>query len=193
MERQLVRNVDKINDDVIRAKRVIENRLLNDEDIITALHNEQIGYDRDRRSDYLNTNIFSYIRIPNTIDKVQSYICFQIDDIEETRFNEVMKIQYIQFVVMVHGDDIDTPWGMKRHDLLGYLIRDIFNWSNLFGMQLKLIYNRESIMDTNFSARTLKFEVTKPNALNKGIPANRFEQSKIYNDMISHTEDLLIE
>lgn len=55
------------------------------------------------------------------------------------------------------------------------LIRDIFNWSNMFGMQAKLIYDRESVTDTNYSCRTLKFELTKTNSLNNAVTRNKYE------------------
>lgn len=55
------------------------------------------------------------------------------------------------------------------------LIRDIFNWSNMFGMQAKLIYDRESVTDTNYSCRTLKFELTRTNSLNKAVTRNKYE------------------
>ena len=85
------------------------------------------------------------------------------------KYNEVMKMQYIQFVVFCHGDDVDTGIGISHHDLLGYLIKDIFNWSNLLGLKLKLVYNRESIADNDYFCRTLKFEAVKPNMrLNSG-------------------------
>ena len=92
---------------------------------------------------------------------------------EDHQYNSVMKIQYIQFVVFCHTDDIKTPYGIERHDLLGYLIRDIFNWSNMFGMQAKLVYDREGVTDTAYSTRTLKFELTRTNSLNKAITRNK--------------------
>ena len=85
------------------------------------------------------------------------------------KYNEVMKMQYIQFVVFCHGDDVDTGIGISRHDLLSYFVKDDFNFSNLLGLKLKLVYNRESIMDNNYYCRTLKFEAVKPNMrLNSG-------------------------
>ena len=93
-----------------------------------------------------------------------------------------LKEQHIQFVVFCHGDDIDTGLGISRHDLLGYLIRDIFNWTNLLGLQLKLVYNRESVTDTNFSCRTLKFETVKPNSLYQG----QFKPTPRKGDMVDN-------
>jgi hypothetical protein len=78
-----------------------------------------------------------------------------------------MKTQYIQFNVICHLDDMKTKYGIDRHDLLGFLIRDTFNWTNMFGLQFKLIYNKESSVDSDYYCRTLKFEATKPNSLNK--------------------------
>jgi hypothetical protein len=124
-------------------KRQIKQTLIADTDILEVLHNPDI--DIDSPDEFLDTNIFGFIRIPNTQDTVRNFICFTVDDIEEHRFNEVMKLQDIQFVVICHLSDMKTEYGIDRHDLLGYLIRDTINWTNLFGLQFKLIYNKESI------------------------------------------------
>jgi hypothetical protein len=78
--------------------------------------------------------------------------------------NQVMKSQYVQFVVFVHKDLVGTKYGMARHDLLGYLIRDIFNLSNKLGPQMELVQNKEGITDTDFYTRTLKFELIDDNS-----------------------------
>ena len=95
---------------------------------------------------------------------------------EADRYNSVMKTQYVQFVVFCHGDDIKTPYGIERHDLLAAIIRDIFGHSNMFGMTAKLVYNRESTTDTNYSCRTLKFELIKTNSLNNNVIKNKHEK-----------------
>ena len=51
----------------------------------------------------------------------------------------------------------------------------MFNWSNLLGLQLKLVYNKESVTDTDFYVRTLKFEATKTNSLQKAVMTNGYE------------------
>lgn len=191
MERKLTRAIDNIEDDIIRIKRGIEDRLLQDADIITALHNEDIGYAEDRRTEYLGVNILPFVRIPHTQDRTRNFICYKVDDVEESQRNDVMKVQYISFVVMVHADDVDTPWGMKRHDLLGYLIKDIFGWSNMFGMQLKCISNHESVMDTNYQCRTLVFSATKTNALHRQMRNNRFEADGILGRKYQSSEDMI--
>ena len=159
------RDIQKVNDDIIEMKRQIKQKLIDDTDILEALHNTDIEIDSP--DEFLDKNIFGFIRIPQTQDTVRNFICFTVDDIEENRFNEVMKTQYIQFNCICHLSDMKTDYGIDRHDLLGYLVRDIFNWTNIFGLQFKLIYNKESTIDSDYYCRTLKFEATKPNALNK--------------------------
>jgi hypothetical protein len=159
------RDIQKVNDDIIEMKRLIKQKLIADTDILEALNNPDI--DLDSPDEFLDNNIYGFIRIPTTQDTVRNFICFTVDDIEENRFNEVMKIQYIQFNCICHLEDMETNYGIDRHDLLGYLVRDIFNWTNEFGLQFKLIYNKESTIDSDYYCRTLKFEATKVNSLNK--------------------------
>lgn len=158
------RDIQIVNNDIIEMKRLIKQKLIADADILEALHNPDII---DSPDEFLDNNIYGFIRIPKTQDTVRNFICFTIDDIEENRFNEIMKKQYIQFNVICHLDDMKTEYGIDRHDLLGYLITDVFNWTNDFGLQFKLIYNKESTIDSDYYCRTLKFEATKTNALNK--------------------------
>ena len=173
---EMGRDLQKIDDDIIYAKRTIKERLCKDLDVIKYLHNEELERADAEPEDYFNVSILPHIRIPGTQDKVHNYICFSVDDMEPSNVNEVMKSQYVQFVIFCHGDDINTGLGIARHDLLGYFIRDIFNWSNLLGLQLKLVYDRESVTDTNYSCRTLKFEAIKPNMLQRGVMTNRHER-----------------
>lgn len=168
------RDIQKCDDDIIEMKRLIKQKLIADTDILEALNNPDIPLDSP--DEYLDTHIFGFIRIPQTQDTVRNFICFTVDDIEENRFNEIMKTQYIQFNCICHLDDMKTKIGMDRHDLLGYLVRDIFNWTNIFGLQFKLIYNKESTIDSDYYCRTLKFEATKPNSLNKSRMSNQYDK-----------------
>ena len=166
----MIRDIQKVNDDIIEMKRLIKQKLISDTDILEALHNPDI--DIENSDEFLDNNIYGFIRIPTTQDTVRNFICFTVDDIEESRFNEVMKIQYIQFTCICHLEDMKTEYGIDRHDLLGYLVRDVFNWTNDFGLQFKLIYNKESTIDSDYYCRTLKFEATKLNSLNRATRSN---------------------
>lgn len=168
------RNIQKVKDDIIEMKRLIKQTLIADTDVLEALHNPSI--DIDSPDEFLDNNIYDFIRIPTTQDTVRNFICFTVDDIEENRFNEVIKTQYIQFHAICHLDDMKTEFGISRHDLLGYLIRDIFNWTNIFGLQFKLITNKESAVDSDYYCRTLQFKADKPNALNKARMDNLYDK-----------------
>lgn len=168
------RDIQKCADDIIEMKRLIKQDLISDPDILEVLHNPDI--DIESPDEFLDTNIYGFIRIPGTQDKVKNFICFTVDDIEEHRFNEAMKVQYIQFNCICHLEDMKTDYGIDRHDLLGYLIRDHFNWTNKFGLQFKLIYNKESTIDSDYYCRTLKFEATKLNSLHKARMDNPYDK-----------------
>ena len=165
----MIRNIQNINDDISMMKRQIKQKLIDDQDILEALHSE---IDIDSPDEFLDTHIFGFLRIPSTQDTVRNFICISVDDIEDHRFNEVIKIQSLQFTVISHLSDIKTEYGIDRHDLLGYLIRDIFNWTNMFGLQFHLIYNKEGNLDGDYYCRTLKFEAEKLNSLNNARMAN---------------------
>ena len=118
---EMGRDLQKIDDDILYAKRLIQERLCQDLDIIKYLHNEELERAGADGSDYLGVNILPYVRIPGTLDKVQNFICFSVDDMEPDKYNELLKSQYIQFVIFCHGDCINTELGISRHDLLGLI------------------------------------------------------------------------
>ena len=166
------RDIQKIDDDIIRKKRLIENILYSDEDIIEILDNPNLS--PDTPEEYVNENIFSFLRIPGVQDTSKNFITFIVDDMGRTPNNQVMKSQYVQFVVFVHKDLVKTKYGMARHDLLSYLIRDIFNLSNCLGPQMELVSNREGIADNDFYTRTLRFELIDDNST-KPIRTNPYD------------------
>lgn len=132
----MIRDINFIEDDISLSKRIIETVLCNDPDIIEIIDNPEL--DPNIPDEYLYNNIYPFVRIPGTQDVSKTFICYSIDDMSANEYNDRMKQQYIQFVVFVHKDLIKTKYGVARHDLLGYLIRDLFNRSHLFGHELKI-------------------------------------------------------
>ena len=172
----MLRDIQKCNDDIIEMKRLIKQKLIADTDILEALNNADIPLDSP--DEFLDVNIFGFIRIPQTQDTVRNFICFTVDDIEGSQYNSHFKVQQIQFTCICHLDDMKTKYGIDRHDLLGYLIRDVFNWSNDFGLQFKLVYNKESTVDSDYYCRTLKFERECTNSLNKATRSNQHDRPR---------------
>jgi hypothetical protein len=168
----MVRDIQNIDDDIVSKKRIIGQMLYSDPDIIEVLDNPAL--DPSCPEEYMYTNIYPFIRIPGTQDVSKNFITFTVDDTERIPSNTVMKTQTVQFVIFVHKDNIKTKYGMARHDLLGYLIRDIFNLSNKLGPQMELISNREGVTDTDYHTRTLRFELIDDNST-KPLRTNPYE------------------
>lgn len=158
----MIRDIQVVDDDIARKKRIIEQKLYSDPDIIEVLDNPNLS--PDAPEEYVYENIFPFIRIPGTQDTSKNFITFSISDMGRSPGNEVMKSQYVQFVVFVHKDLVKTKYGMARHDCLGYIIRDIFHLSNILGPQMNLVSNVEGVTDTDYLTRTLKFELIDDNS-----------------------------
>ena len=172
----MIRDIQNIDDDIVRKKRVIGEMLYNDPDIIEVLDNPEL--DPSCPEEYLYTNIYPFIRIPGTQDVSKSFITYMLDDMEAAQINKAMKSQFLKVVIFVHKDLVKTKWGAERHDLLGYLIKDVFHLSNSLGMQLNLVSNREGVTDTDYCTRTLQFEMTTPNSV-KSFNTNSYERKSI--------------
>ena len=170
----MIRDINCLEDDISLSKRIIESVLCNDPDIIEILDNTTL--DPNMPDEYFYENIYPFIRIPGTQDESKNYICYSIDDLSANEFNDRIKQQYVQFTIFVHKDLVKTKYGVARHDLLGYLIRDLFNRSHLFGHELKLVYDREGVTDTDYTTRTLKFQLITPEVTQDGLFDNRYER-----------------
>lgn len=170
----MIRDINCLEDDISLSKRIIESVLCNDPDVIEILDNTTL--DPNMPDEYLYENIYPFIRIPGTQDESKNYICYSIDDLSANEFNDCIKQQYVQFTIFVHKDLVKTKYGVARHDLLGYLIRDLFNRSHLFGHELKLVYDREGVTDTDYTTRTLKFQLITPEVTQDGLFDNRYER-----------------
>ena len=172
------RDIQNIDDDIIRKKRIIGQMHYSDPDIIEVLDNPEL--DPSCPEDALYVNIYPFIRIPGTQDVSKSYITFMLDDMDKSQFNKSMKSQYLKVVIFVHKDLTKTKWGAERHDLLGYLVKDIFHLSNSLGMQLTLLSDREGVTDADYCTRTLQFEMTTPNSV-QIFNTNKYERNSIVN------------
>jgi hypothetical protein len=175
----MIRDIQNIDDDIVRKKRIIGEMLYSDPDIIEVLDNSEL--DPSCPDEYLYQNIFPFIRIPGTQDVSKSFITFMLDDIESAQFNKAMKSQFLKVVIFVHKDLVKTKWGADRHDLLAYLVKDVFHLSNSLGLQLNLTSNREGVTDADYCTRTLQFEMITPNSM-QPYKTNKYERESIVNN-----------
>lgn len=114
------------------------------------------------------SNIRPYLFIPDTQTEVKHYICYQVSFDEMPRYQDILKYTNVTFTIFVHGNDRnDKLTGIPRHDLIASIIRERFNWSNIFGMQTHLVSSKESTTDNNYLVRTLVFQVVDTNGIHK--------------------------
>ena len=114
------------------------------------------------------SNIRPYLFIPDTQTEVKHYICYQVSFDEMPRYQDTLKYTNVTFTIFVHGNDRnDKLTGVPRHDLIASIIRERFNWSNIFGMQTHLVSSKESTTDNNYIVRTLVFQVVDTNGIVK--------------------------
>ena len=170
----MIRDINQLEDDISLTKRIIENVLYNDPDIVELIDNPNI--DPECPEDLVYENLFPFIKVPGTQDESKNFICYEVDDMGEIARNDRMKQQIIQFVVFVHKDLIKTKYGIPRHDAFGYVIRDLFNRSHLFGHELKLISSKGGTTDADYYTRALRFQLITPEQTQDGIFENRYER-----------------
>ena len=176
---------DTPDDDNIRYKEKIHDALLNNAELLYALNNEELESELFDEDDNLlideetgellgevdryfgdNSNIRPYLFIPDTQTDVKHYVCYQVAFDELPRYSNIQKYTEITFNIFVNGKDrTDKLTGIPRHDLIASIIREKFNWSNIFGMQTHLISSKESITDNNYLVRTLIFQITDVNSI----------------------------
>lgn len=113
-----------------------------------------------------SSNIRPYLFIPETQTEVKHYVCYQVMFDELPRYNDTQKYTQITFTIFVNGKDReDESTGLPRHDLIASIIREKFNWSNIFGMQTHIVSSKESTTDNNFIVRTLVFQLVDTNGI----------------------------
>ncbi len=154
--------------DDIKIKEKIKQKLLENRKIIYALNNKELLEQDAEPDEYYGINILPFYMIHPTQHNSQNFICFTTGYEEIERFNKSMKLMQITFVVLCEQSNvIDKKTGIARHDLLGALLLDQFNHTNIFGTVITCIEDVESIVDNDYACRTLVFQQTTDNNLVK--------------------------
>ena len=164
------------DDDGVRYKEIIKRELLrcpellyalNDDELASELFNEDGTLNEEGDWDlYFNDNIRPYMFFPESQTKAKNFLCYKIEFDEIPRYNKFEKIGHVTFVILCDVKNIiHFETGIARHDLIASIIRERFNWSNIFGTQCRLVSNKETITDANYVTRTLIFELTMPNSV----------------------------
>ena len=186
------------NYDIIRKKKIVQDILVNDPDIREILGAKEplpLNQYRDpknptddelkARQEILSYNqnitheqIVPWLKLNGIQKEVLSFILFDIYDDRVSYTNKVIKNQYLEIMILCHEQSMDTEYEIPRTDLLDWIIKDLFNWSNVLGNQLKLSSDNVIIVDNIYYCRTLLFLMTTSNGV-FGTGNNPYDRFKI--------------
>lgn len=158
----------------VRYKQIIKKKLLANNKLLYLLHNKELEDEEAEADEYLGINILPYYIIHPTQSSVKNFICFETSFENVSRGNSVMKIQQIIFYILCHQADVNVAeLASARHDLIAAEVINMFQGSNDFGTQLKLMSNKPSTTDNDYATRTLVFaQITTNSITNEGRTMN---------------------
>lgn len=186
------------NYDIIRKKKIVQDILVNDPDIREILGAKEplpLNQYRDpknptddelkARQEILSYNqnitheqIVPWLKLNGIQKEVLNFILFDIYDDRVSYTNKVIKNQYLEIMILCHEQSMDTEYEIPRTDLLDWIIKDLFNWSNVLGNQLKLTSDNVRIVDNIYYCRTLLFLMTTSNGV-FGTGNNPYDRFKV--------------
>lgn len=157
-----------VDNDNIRIKQKIKEKLLANDDIIHVLDNKELQEAEAENDEYFGVNIRDSYIIPETQVDSQNYICFTVGYRDVNRYNDLVKELHITFYILCEQKNLkDRDTGIARHDLLAALIQNEFNYTNYFGRMIQLVQDEESITDNAYVTRVLTFTQTTDNNVTK--------------------------
>ena len=109
-----------------------------------------------------------YFIAEKSTERYYDYVkSLSLDALRDEYFLVKNVVGYINSYYLVTKNNIEKTTGIARHDLISALIINMFNWTNLFGAQIHLVSDVPSVIDSDYSCRTLVFEQETDNNLAK--------------------------
>ena len=164
-----------IDDDNIRIKDKIKKALQSNPYIKYVLRNmgdtdeaEDIDNDDD---DIFDTNIIPYFAIFDTQTEVDNFICFETSTDEIKKYSGgTTKFMQIIFKVYCHSRSVkNEKLGMALHDVLSALLKDQFDYTDIFGMKIHCVSDVPTLVDNRYVCRTIIFQSTTDNNVAKTV------------------------
>lgn len=157
---------DNIDYDAIKCKQQVKNELLRNKHILHVLNNEELEKAEAEPDDYFMVNVFPFYIVHPVQFKVQNFVTFQVSSSDLPQYDKTKKYLQITFVVLCHvGNITERDTSLPRHDLLGALIQDQFNYTNFCGKKIHLVEDKEIVVDNDYAGRQLVFEQYVDNGL----------------------------
>ena len=181
---------DNIDYDAIKCKQQVKEMVLANKHILHVLNNKELEEAEAEPDDYYLINVFPYYIVKPIQHNVQNFVTFQVSFTEIPQFDKTKRYLQVIFVVLCHvGNIMQEDTSLTRHDLLGALIQDQFNYTNVCGKKIHLVEDKEIVVDNDYAGRQLTFEQYVDNGLIRtrdGIP--RFTNKEQY-AQIPQSED----
>ena len=157
-----------VDSDEIKVKEQVKRKLIENKYIIHVLNNKELEEAEAEPDEYFGKAIMPYYIIEPTQTNVQNSICFTVGFDKVYASNKAMKRLLLTFEILCEQKTaIDEDTSTARQDLLAALIKDQFNYTNIFGAKIVCVENKELVVDTNYAARQLIFEQLTDNNLVK--------------------------
>lgn len=162
----LNRSIDEKNssnlDDIFRYKYKIMQMLISNQDILHALHNDELskGNEIINGDLYRDVCIFDFMKLPDNKTEVKNYVCFEVNDVSS--YDSLVN-KRIVFRTVSHEDDYKTDWGISRHDLLASIIKNEFDWSNALGMHFEKESDNGYVTNDGYYYREIIYKIVSPN------------------------------
>lgn len=172
LDKSMGEKIDGNTDEIFRYKYKIMKLLTSNQDLLHTLHNIDLQNDEDviNGDSYRDVCIFDFMKLPDNKQEVKNYICFEVDDNGNGSFAQ----KRISFRAVSHEDDHKTDWGISRQDLLALIIKEEFDWSNVFGMHVEKQSDNGYVTDDGYCYREIVYVATTGNNLYGRINNNRF-------------------
>lgn len=160
------RSIDEKNssnlDDIFRYKYKIMQMLISNQDILHALHNDELskGNEVINGDLYRDVCIFDFMKLPDNKTEVKNYVCFEVNDVSS--YDSLVNKRII-FRTVSHEDDYKTDWGINRHDLLASIIKNEFDWSNALGMHFEKESDNGYVTNDGYYYREIIYKIVSPN------------------------------
>lgn len=165
-------------DDICLYKKKILKDILSDTDILEILNNPHL--DLSTPEEFYNINIFDRLKIPSTDAQsiAKNFICFELDDIESIFENKCMINKQLTFRIISPEKDVETPYGLNRHDLISALIKERFCWSNILGNRLEKVSDTGRVAESEYYYRDIKFQTITTNTLSNAQTKNLLDSNR---------------
>ncbi len=153
-------------------RKDLEQELFDEQGNIKAKFNDKgeiLGPEGEWDLYYRQGAIREYIPyIENVPDNTRNFLFYDVSFDDSPQNNSAKCYMNITFTALCGTEQnqiMEASTGIPRQDLIVSIIREKFNWSNIFGTRCRMIRNEPTEKNANFLTRTIVFQCTLLNSI----------------------------